>query len=226
MDSLLSSFQDFTPDFLLRFGLNCLVLLILARYLYFPSTQNRDMTFSHLMLGTMIFLVAHFMNHVKLSLGFAFGVFAIFRILRFRADAIGIKDLTFMLVIIATAVMNSLTKLSVPEFILVNSLIVTITALAQSQIFIRPSYMKLIEYEKIELIQPERRTELFSDLEKRTGLKIERIEVGDLDFLKDVATIKIFHRQPDVRRGLSSNLTNPKQPSSLGHVNSNSSGTD
>jgi multisubunit Na+/H+ antiporter MnhG subunit len=221
MDITLNSFHDFSPDFLLRFALNAITVVILTRFLCFPNSQNRDLIFSHTMLGIMIFVLAFFMNGIKLSLGFAFGIFAVFGILRFRADAVGIKDMAYMFIIIASAMINALTKFPYLEVMLLNALIVAVTAAAQSRLMVRPTYNKLIEYEKIELIQPERRTELFADLEKRTGLNIVRVEIGDLDFLKDIATIRVFHLQPDIRlRG--SNLALHARDSELRGATSNS----
>ena len=222
MDTLLNSFHDFSPEFLVRFALNAIAVVILTRFLCFPNSQNRDLIFSHMMLGIMIFVLAFFMNGIKLSLGFAFGIFAVFGILRFRADAVGIKDMAYMFIIIASAMINALTKFPYLESVLLNALIIGVTAAAQSRLFVRATYNKLIEYEKIELIQPERRSELFSDLETRTGLRITRIEIGDLDFLKDIATIRVFHLQPDVRLGLANNVSNHNRSSSLQNVNSKS----
>ena len=222
MDTLLNSFHDFSPEFLVRFALNAIAVVILTRFLCFPNSQNRDLIFSHMMLGIMIFVLAFFMNGIKLSLGFAFGIFAVFGILRFRADAVGIKDMAYMFIIIASAMINALTKFHYLESVLLNALIIGVTATAQSRLFVRPTYNKLIEYEKIELIQPERRSELFSDLETRTGLRITRIEIGDLDFLKDIATIRVFHLQPDVRLGLPNDVSNHNRSSSLQNVNSKS----
>ncbi len=219
METLLNSFHDFSPEFLLRFAINAVAVIILTRFLCFPNSQNRDLIFSHMMLGIMIFVLAFFMNGIKLSLGFAFGIFAVFGILRFRADAVGIKDMAYMFIIIASAMINALTKFPYLEMLLLNTLIITVTAAAQSRLLVRPTYNKLIEYEKIELIQPERCNELFADLEKRTGLKITRVEIGDLDFLKDIATIRVFHLQPDVR--LSSNQKILSQTTSNISITSN-----
>ena len=181
-------------ELLIRFSFNILVTLIIAKFFYYAKTKRTDYFFSYVILGSSIFLLIFLLESVKLKIGFAIGLFAIFGIIRYRTNPIPIKEMTYLFIIITVSVINGLTtkKISYSELIISNLLIVLVIYLLEKIWFVRQEKSKKIIYEKIELIKPEKKEELIKDIENRTGIKINRIEVGQIDFLKDVAKIKIY----------------------------------
>jgi hypothetical protein len=164
-----------------------------VRGLYYPTYRNRDFAFSYLLFSTVVFFVTYFLKDVEISLGFTFGLFAVFAILRYRTETISTKEMTYLFVVIGLAMLNAVVDLNYPELVLMNVLLVLITYFAQSQLFLKSEYRKSVLYEKIDLLRPEREQDLLRDLEARTGLTISRIEIGAIDFVKDHASIKIFY---------------------------------
>ena len=184
-----------------RFGLNLLVLVILVRYLYYSVTRRKDYLFTYLVIGSVIFLLCYLLDSVELQIGFALGLFAVFGIIRYRTNPIPIREMTYLFLIIAISVINALTniKVSYAELLFTNVAIVLITFLLEKVFLLKHESSKIILYEKIELIKPGKREELLKDLEERTGIKINRIEIGRINFLRDTARIKIFYYEPDGR---------------------------
>ena len=142
-----------------------------------------------------MFLLCVLLDSVKLQLGFALGLFAIFGIIRYRTDPIPIKEMTYLFLVIGISVVNALAnkKISHAELIFANLLIVFVTFGMERIWLLKAEIRKNITYEKIELIVPERREELLEDLCNRTGLDIVRIEIRRIDFLKDTANIRVFY---------------------------------
>jgi hypothetical protein len=132
---------------------------------------------------------------VKLQIGFALGLFAIFGIIRYRTSQIPIKEMTYLFVVIGIAVINALAnkKISYTELIFTNLMILAVVFIVERLWLLKHESSKVIVYEKIELVKPQRYLELMADLEERTGLKLRRAEVGKIDFLQDTASIKIFY---------------------------------
>ena len=134
------------------------------------------------------------MENVKLQIGFTLGLFAIFGMIRYRTETVPIREMTYLFVIIGVSVINGLAMtVSYAELVLTNFLLIALTWVLENQKILKHTSTKLVLYEKIELIVPERRAELMADLEKRTGLQIEKIEIGHIDFLRDVAYIKLYY---------------------------------
>ncbi|HUM88757.1 MAG TPA: DUF4956 domain-containing protein, partial [Prolixibacteraceae bacterium] len=133
--------------------------------------------------------------NVKLEIGFALGLFAIFGIIRYRTRQIPIKEMTYLFLVIGISVINALSnkKVSYAELIVTNLLVITVAFLLERVLLLRHESSKIINYEKIELIKPENRDKLKADLEARTGLEINRIQVGKIDFLKDSAKVMIYY---------------------------------
>jgi hypothetical protein len=147
--------------------------------------------------------LSYLLSGVKLQLGFAFGLFAIFGILRYRTEALAIKEMTYLFVVIAVAVVNALAnkKISYVELLFANSAMVAFTYLIERKWLLRHEVSKTILYENIELIKPDRRQELINDLEERTGLKITRVQIGRIDFLRDTARVKIYFFEDENQAG-------------------------
>ncbi len=186
-----------TPDFgelLLRFVLNMSVIVFIVRYLYYTISQRKDYLFSYIMISAVIFLLCFLLNSVKLQIGFALGLFAIFGIIRYRTDAISIKEMTFLFIVIGISVINALAnkKISYAELFFTNFVIILLVWVMEKIWLVNKEGKKIIEYEKIELIKPENEALLIADLKERTGLDITRVEVGRIDFLRDTARVRIF----------------------------------
>ncbi|PLX10539.1 MAG: DUF4956 domain-containing protein, partial [Marinilabiliales bacterium] len=172
-----------------------LVSLILVRYLYYPTARRKDYLFTYLLISATVFLLCFLLENVKLQLGFALGMFAIFGIIRYRTNPIPIKEMTYLFMVIGLAVINALSnkKVSYSELLFTNLIILFVVFGLERLWLLKHESSKIIIYEKIELIKPEKYKELMADLEERTGLNIRRIEVGRVNFLEDTAKLKIYY---------------------------------
>ena len=174
---------------------NLTIITIIVRYIYYPVTKNKDYLFTYFLISLTVFLLCVLLDSVKLQLGFALGLFAIFGIIRYRTDPIAIKEMTYLFLVIGVSVVNALAnkKISHAELLFANLLIVAVTFGMERIWLLRHEVRKNVIYEKIELIVPEKEDELIADLKVRTGLNISRIEIRKIDFLKDIANIRIFY---------------------------------
>ena len=190
--------EDFL-SLIIRFAFNTIVILIAVRWLYYPVTKRKDYLFTYIIISSVIFLLCFLLENVKLQLGFALGLFAIFGIIRYRTDTVPIKEMTYLFLVIGISVINALAnkKVSYTELIFTNAVLLILAYLLEKVFLLKHESTKTIIYEKIDLIRENRREELMKDLEERTGLKINRIQIGRIDFLRDVARIKIFYFEVD-----------------------------
>ncbi len=185
--------KDFI-ELLARSVFNFLIVGYIVRYLYYPATKNKDYLFTYLLISVTVFFLCFLLENVKLELGFALGLFAIFGIIRYRTDPIPIKEMTYLFIIIGISVMNALVnkKISHAEVVFTNLIFIALTYGLEKIWLLKHESRKNITFEKIELIVPEKRQELFEDLKQRTGLNITRVEVKSIDFLRDTAQLRIF----------------------------------
>jgi len=174
---------------------NLTVITIIVRYIYYPITKNKDYLFTYFLISLTVFLLCILLDNVKLQLGFALGLFAIFGIIRYRTDPIPIKEMTYLFLVIGISVVNALSnkKITHAELLFANSIIIFVAYGLERLWLLKHESRKNITYEKIELIVPEKREELLEDLRKRTGIDIIRVEVRRIDFLRDTANIRIFY---------------------------------
>ena len=184
--------------FFFRLAIHLAFLIGLVRFLYYPQNRNRDLTFSFLVFGLVIFLVMYFMIGLKVSVGFALGAFAVFGILRYRTEAMLTKDLTYLLVVVGMSVLNAILMFQPLELVVLNVLLVGFTFLGERLVGLEGGRQANVQYEKLELIVPERRLELIADLEQRTGWNIRGVEIGDLDFLKDTVQLRVNYQQSKI----------------------------
>jgi hypothetical protein len=186
--------KDFI-ELLVRSAFNFLIVGYIVRYLYYPVTKNKDYLFTYLLISVTVFFLCFLLENVKLELGFALGLFAIFGIIRYRTDAIPIKEMTYLFIVIGISVMNALVnkKISHAEVLFTNVMFIAITYGLEKIWLLKHESRKNIVFEKIELILPERKEELMADLKERTGLNITRVEVRNVDFLRDTANLRIFY---------------------------------
>jgi hypothetical protein len=190
--------EDFLK-LLIKGSFNLGIVILIVRYIYYPVTKNKDYLFTYLLISLTVFLLCILLDSVKLQLGFALGLFAIFGIIRYRTDPIPIKEMTYLFLVIGISVVNALAnkKISYAELVFANFLIVFVTYGMEKIWLLRHESRKNIIYEKIELIKPERREELIEDLKERTGIDIIRVEIRRIDFLRDVANVRIFYYEED-----------------------------
>lgn len=182
-------------ELLLRFALNLAIVFITVGMLYYKTRKRKDYFFTFILLSTVVFLLCFLLENVKLELGFALGLFAIFGIIRYRTRQIPIKEMTYLFLVIGISVINALAnkKVSYSELLFTNFALVGVTYLLERALLLRHESRKVINYDKIELIHKDRQTELISDLEDRTGLTINRVEIGKIDFLRDTARVSIYY---------------------------------
>ena len=186
-------FDDDFYKMMFRFVLNLGFLTLIIRWLYFGATKRKDYLFTYYMIGIIVFFLCFTLKKYELDIGMALGLFAIFGIIRYRTHPIPIKEMTYLFVVIGVSVVNSLAnqKMSYAEILTANIVIVITLFIIERVWFTRNVSVKIINYEKIENIKPENAATLRADLEERTGLKIENITVGDVDFLRDSAKITV-----------------------------------
>jgi len=179
-------------EMLIRFGFFLLVLFFIVYFLYYRKTHRRDYFFTLVLLSVSIFFLIYLLGSVKVKIGFALGLFAIFGVLRYRTETIPVREMSYMFGVISLSVINALAdSLSFVELLLPNIAIALLIWFFEACVLRRNLATKLILYDRIELITPERREELIEDLHKRTGLNIYKVSIGSVDFLKDTAIIKI-----------------------------------
>jgi hypothetical protein len=191
-------------EFVLRFFLNITVIMILVRWLYYSTSKRKDYLFTYILISSIVFLLCFLLESVKLQIGFALGMFAIFGIIRYRTDALPIKEMTYLFLIIGVSVINALTntETSLVDLLFTNFVIVFITYGLEKLWLLKHESSKLIIYEKINLIKEENYEELLKDLQERTGIKkINRVEVGKINFLRDICDLTIYYYSNKVNQG-------------------------
>ena len=186
------------PDFgelLFKFGVDLIVLFVLIRLIYYPIHRKKDYLFTYFVFNILIFFLCVLLNSVKLSIGFAFGLFAIFGVLRYRTEQISIKDMTYLFSVIAVAVINSLAskKISIAELVFTDGMILLLTYVLEHLWLTRHEAMRQLIYERIDLIKPGNREQLYADLRERLGVKVSRVEIGKIDLLRDTAQLRVFY---------------------------------
>ncbi len=182
-------------ELLFRFLFDFIVMFIIVRLLYYPTQKRKDYLFTYIIFNILIFFISFLLSNVKLQLGFAFGLFAVFGILRYRTEALPIKEMTYLFIVIGIAIINALAnkKISWAELVFTNAAILGATYALERMWLLRHETQKLVVYDNIELIKPEHKQKLIEDLNKRTGLSITRTRIEKIDFLRDVAFLHIFY---------------------------------
>lgn len=181
------------------FVINLVAAILIIGFVYYPAHRSKkDYVFAFFTFDILIYFIAGLMRDVQLTLGFGFGLLALFSILRYRTEQIEIKDMTYLFIAVSLPFMNSLflaTRITYPELIIINAFVVGMVLFLERGWGVNYEGERLVLYEKIELIQPRREEELLEDLRQRTGLDVKRYEVVDVDYLRDVAHIMIYYDQ-------------------------------
>ncbi|MEE9462058.1 MAG: DUF4956 domain-containing protein, partial [Bacteroidales bacterium] len=178
----------------IRFAFNLLVVGIIVRGLYYTITRKKNYLFSFMLIGVVVFLVCFLLDKLGINLAFALGLFAIFGIIRYRTNPIPIKEMTYLFVVIGVSVVNGLTTKNVGylELVFANIMIILTVYVLERVWLMKHEVKKVIEYEKVELIHPDKRAELVEDLKQRIGLPINRVEIGRINFLRDTVRLIIY----------------------------------
>ncbi|MBF7074503.1 DUF4956 domain-containing protein [Glaciecola sp. MH2013] len=177
--------------FMFKLAINILSISVLCYGCYYRLNKNTDVAGSFLLFGVGIFIITNLLHGVDMSMEFAFGLFAVFTMLRYRTDAISIKEMTYLFLVTAIALLTAVSKLSTLELLALNGLICGIAFIVDTRFLRSPYRTQSISYERIENIKLHKRPQLLQDLKTRTGLNIIDIEIVHIDFLKDAAELKI-----------------------------------
>ena len=188
--------EDFSK-LLFKFGINFIFLIIIVRLIYYRIKDDKDYVFTFIMFNILTFFICFLLRKVPMQMGFALGLFAVFGILRYRTEAIPIRQMTYLFIVIGISMINALSNksISIFELIFTNSFITLITYLIDRVWFQSIEESKNILYEKIDLIKPENQEDLIQDLKERTGLPIHAVKIVKIDFLRDTASITNFYNK-------------------------------
>ena len=182
-------------DLFIRFFLCLAVVFVIVRFFYYPKSRRRDYFFTFMLVSISVFMLIFFLGGTKLKTGVALGLFAIFSIIRYRTESVPIREMNYLFVLIAISVINGVgPSFSYVELLAADVLLIIVIAICESTLFVKKEASKLIKYDNVKLITPEKNDELLEDLKKRTGLEVFRVEVGAIDFLKDSAILRIYYK--------------------------------
>lgn len=178
---------------LIRFFICLVVNWVIIDRLYYPKSKRRDFYFTFSIITIAIFFLVYFMMSMdrgKATMGVGLGLFGIFSIMRYRTDSMPVREMTYLFVVVCLSVIHALES-NYKELLVID--IITIGAICFCEMRLKMRSTKLIQYDRIELIKPDRYDDLKADLEERTGLKILKIDVGGIDFLKDTAVLSVTY---------------------------------
>lgn len=178
-----------------RFIFNLLIVWGIVHFFYYPKGRRRDYYFTFLLLSVSIFMLIYLMDGSNLQIGAALGLFAVFGIIRYRTESVPIREMTYLFFLVALSVLNG-TKadLSLVERLIANALLVATVWVSENYLLVSKVGCKFVRYDNIDLIVPERYSELKADLEKRLGIEIVRVEVGAVDFLTDMTMLRVYYK--------------------------------
>ncbi len=197
---------------LARFLICVVVNWIIVKTLYYPKSRRRDFFFTFMLIGVAIFFIVFFMIFVledmkgKTGIGVGIGMFGIFSIMRYRTDAMPVREMTYLFIVLCLSVVNALAStMPLLELLLTDLLIVFCVWVCEKYLKVEPC--KLIQYDRMELIKPERREDLMEDIRNRTGLDVIKVEVGGIDMLRDMAVLKVYYKSD---KGVATNSVDTK----------------
>lgn len=192
---------DLTLQIVLRLGLDVLTLCILLRYIYYTTYKKRDLFFTFVVFNIVLFLVCFFLNRIEFSMGAAFGLFAVFGMLRYRTEEISIRDMSYLFFVIALGLIHAVTHIHAQpliEFIFIGGLdfvLLVLAAVLEHQKLFQKEVIKYIQYDNLQLLQPQHNAALLHDLNQRTGLTILRVSIIKIDFIKSSAQLRVYCKE-------------------------------
>jgi Ca2+/Na+ antiporter len=191
-------------EFGIRTTIDLIAVFILVGLIYYPKHRNKDFIFTFVLFNVINFMICFLLGSAKINMGFAFGLFAIFSIIKYRTIVVSIKDMGYFFVCVALGMLNSLAN-SNDNFIVIiicNLVILSLTFLLDRLDFINNENVKEIIYDNVELIKPNVREELIADLKERTGLEIHKVEIVSINYLKDIVLLKAFYYSKESQSAL------------------------
>lgn len=226
-DAMMTTAQSIT-ELAIRFFLNLVVCWVLVQFFYYRKSHRRDYYFTFMVFSSAMLLLLYIMGNVEVGVGLTLGLFAIFGVIRYRTETVPVREMTYLFVIIALAAVNGLAPVyklmgaasasphyalslgAVCIMALSNALIVLLIWVLENGRLLKHTSAKLVLYDRIDLIVPEKREELIADLEKRVGVKVLNVEVGHVDLLKDAAYLKVYYNLDKGQSGSIDTLTKAK----------------
>lgn len=187
-------------DFLVRLLINSVAIIILVRFCYYTHSRHRAYATSFMLFGTGVFLITALLHSAEISMGFAFGLFAVFSMLRYRTESITIKEMTYLFLVISIALLSAIGPMLPYELALLNGLVCILAYVSETSLLLPLLHEREIRYEKIENITPQNNLQLITDLKERTGLDIKYVEIVSVDFLRDTAQLKIQFKPPAIKQ--------------------------
>lgn len=173
-------------------ALDLATIIILVGLIYYPNYQRRDIVFTFFIFNIVIFLLTLVLNHVKISMGAAFGLFAVFSMLRYRTEGISMKDMTYLFIVIAVGLICAI-PLDYLVLGIICAIIVFVTFLLDGNLLFKRQFSKMVLYDNVQMIKPDVREALIEDLKGRTGLNIYKVSIVKIDYLRDTAQLEIFY---------------------------------
>jgi hypothetical protein len=183
---------EISGRFFISLGMNLALIFLIIALIYYPNYKRLDTVFTFVMFNIGIFILTYVFNVVKISMGAAFGLFAVFSMLRYRTMNINMKDMTYLFVFIALGLLNAI-QMKIYEQAILGGIVFLMTFIMDTQLLRKRESVKMIRFEDINMIQPEKEEELIALLRKRTGLEIHRVSIEEIDYLKDIAKINIYY---------------------------------
>ena len=203
MSDMFSTFEMFdklSDKFFWRLLIDVISMIVLVRFIYFRIYRKKDYLFTFFLFNIIIFIITYLLNKVDMSMGAAFGLFAVFSMLRYRTEGITTKDMTYLFIVIAMGLITAVSKGTYFELIVIDFILIAFTYALDGNWLVRNEMAKNVIYENIDMIKPENHEQLMADLRKRTGLDIHRFSVNRVDFLRDVANIKIYYYEDTLHK--------------------------
>ena len=189
----LDLFDKLGEKFFIRLLIDIAAVALLIGVVYFRNYRKKDHIFTFMMFNVVIFLITYMLNKVGMSFGAAFGLFAVFSILRYRTENISEKDMTYLFIVIAMGLINSVAKATYFEMVILNGIIALVAWILDANILWKADKYQIVQYEKIELIKSQNYDLLLKDISERTGLHVYKVTVEGIDFLRDSAELKVYY---------------------------------
>jgi len=183
------------PSLAIKLMIDLIAVVLLVRFIYLKNYRRTDLFLTFFSFNIIVFFISYLLNRVEMSTGAAFGLFAIFSMLRYRTEGISARDMTYLFLCIAIGLISAVSAGSYFMLILITGFIVVVTFLMESGLMLTNRSFIQINFDRADLVHPDKRAELKTELERRTGLSINHIEIGEIDYLKDCAVIKIYYDQ-------------------------------
>jgi hypothetical protein len=180
--------------FAIRLLINTASVFVLIRC-YYAFSRHRENAASFILFGVGVFLVTALLHSVTVTMGFAFGLFAVFSMLRYRTEALGIKEMTYLFLVIAMALLAAVGTMHHLELVFLNLLVIVLALVLETRVLLPRHSEREVEYEKIENVHRDRRELLIADLRERTGLDVFRVDVVSVSYLRDTAMLRMHFRQ-------------------------------